>query len=35
MKALMCPRLHEAVRVDTTQENCIAFHECLDMTLAH
>ena len=30
MKTLMCPRLHEAVRVDITQENCIAFHECLD-----
>ena len=30
MKTLMCPRLHEDVRVDITQENCIAFHECCD-----
>jgi hypothetical protein len=30
MKTLNCPRLHENVRVDITQENCIAFHECLD-----
>ncbi len=28
MKKLHCPRLHEDVRVDITQENCIAFHEC-------
>lgn len=30
MKTLMCPRLHEEVRVDITQENCITFHECCD-----
>jgi len=30
MKTLMCPRLNADVRIDITQENCIAFHECSD-----
>ena len=30
MKILKCPRLNENVRIDITQENFIAFHECLD-----